>query len=146
MRTQTTDACGPNALHNALYCLDKDISQEKLEKLAGTTKEGTNEHALIAVASRYSAPLAFSTADSLSALAQLRGHLAAGATTLLCVDGHDHWVAIIGVCGSRLVLVDGAVATSDALTRVVSGDSLALRWRSEDGMYYGIALYRKARR
>ena len=142
MRHQTSNACGPNALHNALQCLGRDISQEKLEKLAKTTTEGSDENDVLRAARKYAMPLTFTATDPVSAMAELRGHLVVGSPVVLAVDQDAHWVAAIGLCGSRIVLADGA---DNSLVIVGQPGELVGRWRSGAGMYYGIALYRKAK-
>jgi ABC-type bacteriocin/lantibiotic exporter with double-glycine peptidase domain len=61
-----------------------------------------------------------------AAVMALRGALLGGLLGVLCVDNNTHWVAAIGVAGTRFVIADPA---DPEIVLIVTGEELAQRWQ-----------------
>ncbi len=152
MRYQTTEYnCGPAALQNALKVLKRNVSQDWIADLAGTTTDGTDEHGL----QRAILALGFGfdmveESSPASAWQRLMYHLLVGRPVVLCVDRWGHWITVVGACGWRLLAVDPArypfVIRENGIL-VLEKDRLMKRWRAARRVagkngprYFGMAI------
>jgi len=107
--------CGPFAIYNACLALGHLHNVDEITDLAGSTREkGTDEKGVL----RALAAMEYTTflvtkevAGRISVLfKQLLTAIDRNQAAVLCVDGVDHWVAVIGKIGSpdneRLVVFD----------------------------------------
>ena len=113
MLFQKPSYCGPYAIVNVCLALGHDHTGQidEIASYAGTTRAlGTNEHGMITalrqlgyVATQLAAP----THENL--WSYVTTAVSFGDGVILCVDGEDHWVAVIGMCGGpegRIVVFD----------------------------------------
>ncbi len=133
---QTPYSCGAAALGYALSALGKDVDEAKLRDLSNTTTDGTDETQLIAALTALGVDYA---EDRGSSFANLISQLRSGNTCVLSVDGHEHWVAVVGVLGDRVVLRDptNTAANVEANTvHLLDETALAARWKAADSALY----------
>jgi predicted double-glycine peptidase len=140
-------SCGALAIVNALRALGCRMPVAAVAKLAGTSPVyGTTisgvKRALRALEYR---AVGLSIAESApTALSALRGHLGAGHPVILSWDRGEHWVAAVGVLGTRVAVADSA--DSD-LVRVMGQSTLARHWREKSveghDIFCGIAVVPK---
>lgn len=103
-------SCGVYAVVNACLALGHDHTSEisQIRQWAGTTKEhGTDEKGIARALQQlqYSVQeLRDQPLDQL--LVSIRASLDRGSPTILCVDGVDHWVAVIGSVHDRVIIFD----------------------------------------
>lgn len=139
--------CGPAAVSNAARCVGPPVAQRRVAKLAGTTTEGgTDEHGLLAALSALGMTgEPWQTRDKKRASEWLLWR-SAGCPIILCVDHWLHWVAVIGRCGEKVIIVDKERAKhSGSHVQAVRLDKLMRRWKAtaEDGRgYYAITVHR----
>lgn len=115
VRIQDDDySCGACAILNALEAIGVKVSLEQVERLAGTTREGTDEigikDALDALGLE-SSVVAWDSANALAVRGDwffatiLRG-AAQGQPAIVYSKPREHWFAAIGAIGDRLVVFD----------------------------------------
>lgn len=82
-----------------------------------------------------------------AAWAFVRSSLSSGHALVVCVDSYSHWVAIIGLCGDRVLVADPARTQSNKQENGIHSlgrNDLLRRWMNKSrGEYYGIAIGRK---
>lgn len=150
MRTQLRDwSCGAAALVNASLTLGKTVSEGKVRKLAGTTREdGTDERGIIDAARALGLTATpSSSSDSTAAWAVVRANLLDGRPCLLCIDNWGHWVTAIGIVGERVIIADPAETVRNSRENgihVLRKTKLLKRWRhkAEETPYFSIAIGR----
>lgn len=139
--------CGPAALSNAARCVGPPVAQTRVAELAGTTQDdGTDEWGLLRAADALGmVGEPWQTRDKKRASEWLLWASARG-PILLCVDAWLHWVAVIGRCGQKLIIVDKERAKhSGSHVQAVRLDKLVKRWQATaaDGRgFYAIAVHR----
>lgn len=146
MRYQSKNGCGAAAVVNALRALGTRITDRKARKLAGTNGDGTNQEGIITAirAMNYTAT-EYKNNERNSSWRWLQGSLVHGNSVILCVDGWQHWAAVIGCLGSRVILVDSTRTKANMDengVHVLSSNWLMRRWRNgqEQCRYYGISV------
>lgn len=138
--------CGPSALGNALEALEIRRSHDELVSLCRTTaRDGTNHLGMLRAirtikeSCELFGPVEMRDSASDVALLRLAHLLGGGRPAVLCVDSWSHWVAVVGVLGSRFVVADSA----DLRQTIWMGpEQLVSRW-GYPGVrngFYGIAL------
>lgn len=103
--------CGAVALCNVVEALRlKPITEERAAELCGSNAiYGTEPRDLLrACRSLRLIPTVLKTRDSALAYWTVAGALEHGNPSLILVDDGDHWVALVGILGSRIVVADGA--------------------------------------
>ncbi len=134
MRYQTKEwYCGPAAVQSCLAILGERISQDTLAAAGGTTEEhGTDEDGVKRmVLSLGRGCDQFESDTAAAAYGWLWLNCSLGRPAVLCVDQWSHWVAAIGLIGSRIVLFDPARyrQNTDRLgTFSLPRDRLLRRW------------------
>lgn len=112
MRFQSSQAsCGPTALYNAGCALGKKLSLEECEKACGTTAtDGTPIRQLRRGAEKLGLKVMFEIRESRGDVATmlLEHVLNQGRAAVVAVDGDSHWVAAVGMNGSRFLIADSA--------------------------------------
>lgn len=115
MKIQSDDySCGACAVSNALEAVGYQLSLEQVERLAGTTHEGTDEVGIkdaldaIGVASSV---VAWDSATTPGArgdwfFAMLLRAAAGGSPSIVYSKPREHWFAVVGSIGHRLVVFD----------------------------------------
>lgn len=139
MRLQNSQAnCGPASLSNALAAVGIERSQDECERLCKTTGTmGTSPKNLVnAARAAGRAPLVINERRGEVAALFLDTWLRLGRSAIICVDSGEHWIAVIGVLGERVVLCDPA--DSDLVFTVTRGD-LVKRW-TDNGRFYGVVV------
>ena len=86
-----------------------------------------------------------SSSDISDAWAFIRSNCMDGRPCIICIDQWGHWVTVIGVIGSSVVICDPTntkVNKSENGIHVMSRTKLAKRWRcpNEDRPFYAIAM------
>jgi hypothetical protein len=140
-----TWSCGVYAIVNACLALGHDHTSEiaRIKQLAGTTKENGTDEKGIACALRvlqYSVQeLRGQPLDAL--LTSIRASLDRGSPTILCVDGVDHWVVVIGSIHDRVVIFDSQqdAANNGEASGVLIYDSAQFKQRL-GGSRYGLVV------
>lgn len=102
--------CGAAALYNAGCALGKTMSLEDCERACRTTTDGTSARQLMNGATRLGLKVdcSFKERSSLMARLWLRDTIRRGAVPIVAVDADDHWVAVVGALGERLIVADSA--------------------------------------
>jgi ABC-type bacteriocin/lantibiotic exporter with double-glycine peptidase domain len=132
----TAANCGPASLSNALQAIGVIRTQAECEQLCRTSgTEGTNTRGLqAAIKAVGRSPRILNERRADVAWAFLCIALVAGRAAVLCVDKGEHWVAVIGVVGDRVLVADPA---DNELVLSLSSDQLCVRWASGN-RYYGV--------
>lgn len=129
--------CGPCALVNALQAAGHQTpGEESASKLCKASPiRGTSPGAIRAAlrALGVSESILRSKSSVMAACA-LTGALESGTSAVLIVDNGSHYIAAVGVLGSRVLVCDSA---DGALVSSVTREDLLRRWAC-DGVYYAI--------
>ena len=142
-------SCGPAALRAALYVLGHNVTEAALRRRAGTTPEGTDERGIRRAVHHYG----HTTREhyfnsSRKAWGWLKRTLATGRPVLICSDSWEHWMAVVGVFGGKVLVFDpykpaGGRQKYSGL-KVYNEADLTSRWvylEEEDGnIYYSISI------
>jgi ABC-type bacteriocin/lantibiotic exporter with double-glycine peptidase domain len=131
--------CGIASIANALEVLGIRRTQCEIAKLCDVTPtDGTNEtemkRALLANGVGVDE---WSHEGSDGSLWWVDHCLVNGRPVILCVDSDEHWVTLIGLCGTKYLLFDPSRNTG---IEVHTPPSLAARWVNAEGIYYGIGV------
>ncbi len=152
MELQEEDySCGPAALRAVLYVYHKQVSESAVRKWAGTTPKGTDEVGLRRAMAHYGfRAKEFQTSSVREATDWLKKSLRKGVPLILCVDGWDHWIAVVGTLGNKLIIFDPEPPESRKRPKYSGlkfclASELAERWASLDDeddtiYYYGMAV------
>jgi ABC-type bacteriocin/lantibiotic exporter with double-glycine peptidase domain len=111
MRMQSSQAnCGPTALYNAACALGREVSLEECERACKTTTDGTTVRQLKVGAGRMGLMVEGEVREKNPQIAALllRDYLNRGCVMLTTVDADEHWVAVVGMLGDRLLVADSA--------------------------------------
>lgn len=142
MRPQRTGYwCGVASIANALEVLGIRRTQREIAKLCDVTPEtGTDEvemkRALLANGVAVDEWYGDKFAEEQS-WAWVKSHLLNAGPVVLCVDDEDHWVTAVGLCAGMVIVFDPSRNTG---IEVHNWLTLMLRWRTADGVYYGIGV------
>lgn len=126
--------------------MGRRIAEGRIRKLAGTTRDGTDEHGLIAAARSLGfTAVSHWSADQTAAWAFIRANVLDGRPCLVCIDSWGHWVTVIGIVGDHVIVTDPANTKKNAEengTHSLSRRDLLKRWRcqSESEPFYAIAV------
>ncbi len=137
-------SCGAAALVNVCTALGMDVTEAKVRELAGTNETGTGEQGIIDAAHALGLVEKVRTTGAASrSWTQLRADLVAGHPCILCVDQWDHWVALIGLMGDRVILQDSTNTAENIQMNgihLMTQSELIDRWqyRGEEKSLYSI--------
>lgn len=129
--------CGIASIANALEVLGIRRTQRSIAKLCDVRPEvGTDEtemkRALLANGCDVDE---WSDTSMYHALMWAGGCVDSGRPVILCVDNDEHWVTVIGLCGTRFIVFD---PSRNSGIEIHEESSLAARWVNADGVYYGL--------
>jgi hypothetical protein len=104
-------SCGVDAVVNACLALGHDHTgqRDQIELWARTSsRKGTDEKGIIAALSRlgYSASQMTTVDDGEVLWSYVCSSLSRGEAVVLCVDDDEHWIAVIGLLGARVIAFD----------------------------------------
>jgi len=91
-------SCGPMALRHCLFGYGFDVDDRRLAKLAGTTRSGTSDSALVKAIKKLKLGLhlSFSRRRTASGAKKLlMASLKKKRPVILCIDKWSHWVAVL---------------------------------------------------
>jgi hypothetical protein len=119
--------CGPFALKHALIMLGKTVNENDISRIAGTHWwAGTDEIKLSRAAKAYDCEMSMiRRKDSLRAKRELLLALKKGHPCLLCVDGWNHWITVVGAEKGKFVIIDSREAP---VVCIEDWRSLKRRW------------------
>jgi hypothetical protein len=105
-------SCGPFALKYALIMLGKIVDEREISRIAGTHWwAGTDEIKLGKAARTYNCDLRIlRRTGSLRAKRELLLALKKGYPSLLCVDGWEHWITVVGAEKGKFISIDSREA------------------------------------
>ncbi len=105
-------SCGPFALKYALIMLGKIVDEKDVSRIAGTHWwAGTDEIKLGRAARAYNCDLRIvRRTSSLRAKREIQLALKKGYPCLLCVDGWEHWITVVGAERGKFISVDSREA------------------------------------
>lgn len=131
--------CGVASIANALEVLGIRRSQREVARLCHVSPAaGTNEtemkRALLANGAQVDE---HTTTDNAAALSWASNHLVDNGPVILCVDDDEHWVTLIGTCGSRFIMFD---PSRNVGIEVHDWFTLPTRWVNSDGEFYGLGI------
>lgn len=120
-------SCGPFALKYALIMLGKIVDEKRISRIAGTHWwAGTDEIKLGRAARAYDCDLRIiRRTSSLRAKRELLLALKRGFPCLLCVDGWEHWITMVGAEKDKFVSID---SREQPVVLVDTWRSLKRRW------------------
>jgi len=133
---ETPYSCGAASLCYALKAIGVEADEEMLRNLSDTTKDGADEYQLGSALEEIGVEYEEDKDATFTALLDCVGD---GNPCLLCVDDWEHWVAIIGVVGSRVVMRDPANTAENIqanTVHVLDEKELTERWRGPDDKFY----------
>lgn len=114
--------CGPFALKHALLLLGVSADEQRIARLAGSDRRGTDELELARAARHFDCELqTIRSRDPESARRALTVQLARSIPVLLCVEQWDHWVVAAYEHDDTFVIVDSRAA---AIFRVLPWEYL----------------------
>jgi hypothetical protein len=104
--------CGPFALKYSLIMLGKFVDENKVARIAGTHWwTGTDEIKLSRAAHAYDCDLRIiRRTRSLRAKQELLLTLKKGYPAILCVDGWEHWITVVGAEKGKFIYIDSSEA------------------------------------
>ena len=104
--------CGPFALKHALIMLGKIVNENEISHIAGTHWwTGTDDIKLSRAAKAYECEMkVIRRKNSLRAKRELLLALKKGYPSLLCVDGWNHWITVVGAERGKFIYVDSREA------------------------------------
>lgn len=148
MKIQTDSySCGACAVLNALEAVGVELSLEQIERLAGTTRQGTDENGIKAALDAVgleSSVIEWGSATTPGArgdwfFAMLLRAANIGSPSVVYSRPRQHWFAVVGAIGHRLVVFDSDntkeniaasgvhVIGSEELLRMTGPEPYALR-------------------
>jgi hypothetical protein len=100
--------CGPFALKHALIMLGKIVNEKRVSRIAGSHWwGGTDEIKLARAARAYDCTLKMiRRKNALRAKRELLYSLKKGNPALLCVDGWNHWITVVGAERGKFIYID----------------------------------------
>lgn len=131
--------CGPAALGNALECLNIKVSQDELDRLCGSTLQGTNEKGLIRAITKLGLePRIISNRNAQSVVTTIGTSIYNSRPVIACVDNWEHWFAVVGLLGIKYIVVDSA---TEDLVLCLDAKQLEARLKPQGRRWsYAIAL------
>jgi hypothetical protein len=104
--------CGPFALKYAMIMLGKIVDENEISRIAGTHWwAGTDEIKLAHAAKAYDCDMTvIRRKNSLRAKRELLVALKNGHPALLCVDGWNHWITVVGAERGKFISIDSREA------------------------------------
>jgi hypothetical protein len=119
--------CGPFALKHALIMLGRIVDVRRVSRIAGTDWwAGTDEIKLARAAKAYNCELKLvRRKNSLRARHELLLALKKGYPCLLCVDGWEHWITVVGAERGKLIYID---SRKDPVVCVSTWREIKRRW------------------
>jgi hypothetical protein len=104
--------CGPFALKYALIMLGRIVDENRISHIAGTHWwNGTDEIKLARAAKACDCEMkVIRRKDSLRAKRELVQFLKRGYPALLCVDGWNHWITVVGMERDKFISIDSRKA------------------------------------
>lgn len=119
--------CGPFALKYAFIMLGKTVNENEISRIAGSHWwAGTDDIKLGRAARAYDCEMAtVRRKDALRARRELLLALKKGYPCLLCVDGWNHWITVVGAERGKLIIVDSRDAP---VVAIEDWCSLKRRW------------------
>lgn len=139
-------SCGPASIVNGCRALGAKASERSVRAACGTTKDGTDDHQMIAgIREIGMTATAHSSKDMADAWAFIRSNAMEGRPSVICIDQWKHWVTVIGTIGGSVIIVDPSNVKANKAENgihVLSRTKLARRWRcpNEDLPFYAIAM------
>jgi hypothetical protein len=123
--------CGPFALKHALMMLGKFVSEKEISRISGAHWwGGTDEIKLGRAARTYDCVLKqIRRKNPLRAKGELMSALKKGIPAILCVDGWNHWITVVGVEHGKFIYID---SREDPVVCVDSWTALRKRWVYEE--------------
>lgn len=120
--------CGPFALKHALAIFGRFVDEQELTRIAGTTKEGTDERMLIKAADALECRLIeLRETDEYSAYDAITEYLDKGFPCLICINQWGHWVTVVHHDADKdlFVVID---SEKDPVVRLPNWEELRKRW------------------
>lgn len=140
-------SCGPASIVNACRALGRRVAERTVRSLCGSTPElGTDDHQMIAgVRGLGLTATPYLGADAASAWAFVRSNAMEGRPSLICIDQWRHWVAVVGIVGNSVIVIDPINTLSNKAENgihTMSRTRLVRRWRCRDQeqSFYAIAV------
>lgn len=143
--------CGAAALQNALRAIGHRVGQRRLAIMANTDdNEGTDESGIITALHELGYGVdECKTKNRQEARMWLANRIIVGLPVITCVDNWGHWVAAIGITGSRVIIADSsneALSVAENGVTAVHLDRFLRRWKAARKMaekeppFYAIAI------
>lgn len=132
--------CGPASIQAALEVLDIYTTQAAIAKRIDCGWDyGSDEQEIMRGIMSFGVgctPHTFYGVDHLEGLGPL----------IICVDNYEHWCCWLGQVVNKNIVFDPANTKEGRKRngmRYYTDDALKTRWRSDEGIFYGIELWRK---
>ncbi len=119
--------CGPFALKHALIMLGMIVTEKNISRIAGAHWwAGADEIKLSRAAKAYGCQMKIiRRKNSLHAKRVLLLSLKNGCPALLCVDGWNHWITVVGAERGKFIYIDSRMAP---VVRIDTWQALRRRW------------------
>ena len=143
--------CSAAAVQNALRARGHRVGQRRLARLISVSDEdGADETQIIHALHELGYGVdECATSDKQHARMWLANRIIVGLPVIVCVDNWGHWIAAIGISGSRVIIAD---SSNEALNKSENGvtavhlDRFLRRWKAarkmaeKDPPFYAIAV------
>lgn len=141
-------SCGPASLVNICSALGLDVTEKRVREYSDADKDGTDEKQLMDAARELGLKHeVISSAELDRAWDRLHDAVSDGMPALLCVDQWDHWVAVVGVNGDRVIMLDPSNEKDNVAVNgvhMLTKSQLSKRWKHKeaDRAFYAISFSR----
>lgn len=133
--------CGSAAIVNALQCYGRNVSFTRTSKLFSDPQNGTNEFGIAQGLAYWGHPsLAINETKVKVGWLSIYNAVLKGNPSILCVDSNQHWIAVVGVCGEKIVTFDSSNTIKNSSVggiHLYTRRSLSKRWKSKENKMYG---------
>ena len=148
MRYQTPGFCGPASIVNCFRALGRKVPLARVGALATCTAEkgAPPDNLIEAIRALGFAATKMETTEARPAWEWIYGSLELGRPVIILTQDDEHYVAVVGLLGKRVIVVDSTNTIANKAengTHVYSKREFMKRWMAKAGTYFGISISKK---